>query len=331
MKSMNRRTAALALTLATLSCCASWAQSAAPAKPAAKATAKPAVKKTAPPSGKSALDKATLEAYVRNLLLWTPQIEVVVGDPSPAPMAGFEKIVVTGKYKEVSLDEVFYVSKDGQKIVRGEVYDVAESPFVEQLRKLHTDSAPNLGTPGARVNLVIFTDFECPYCKEEAKMLRENLLKNYPKDVRLYFKEFPLEAIHPWARAAAEAGRCVYTQSAAAFWDYHDWAYENQTTLTAETLRAKVLEWGAAKGLDTLQLSGCIDKRQAEADVARTIAEARSLRVNQTPTMFLNGRPLAGSLQWEQLKTYIDWELEHNPAPATDACCTLSLPTPGNK
>jgi len=290
---------------------------------------------------KSALDKATMEAYVRYLMPWDPRIEVKIADPEPAPMPGFKTIKVTGSYQKLSIDEYFYVSNDGQKIVRGAVFDVAQTPFADQLKKLHTDLSPSLGTPGAKVVVVLFTDFECPFCKEEAKVLRENLLKVYPTEVRLYFKEYPLEAIHPWAKLAAIAGRCVYRQNAPAFWDYHDYVFENQTVLNdamkvttqpdLSQFRPKILEWAAGKGLDAAQLGGCIDSRSTEAEVNRSIAEARTLQVNQTPTLFINGRPLPGNFPWEQLKTFIDLELQRakTTGEEVEKCCQISLPTPG--
>ena len=160
----------------------------------------------------SALDKATLEAYVRHLSVWGPQIKVEIGDPKPSPLPGMLEVNVHASAGAASQDEILYVSKDGQKIVRGMVFDVKENPFKADLDKLKTDLQPSFGTPGAPVVLVLFSDFECPYCKEEAKVLRTNLLSAYPKQVRLYFKDFPLEQIHPWAKPAAIAGRCVFKQ-----------------------------------------------------------------------------------------------------------------------
>ena len=235
-------------------------------------------------------------------------MKIAISDPEPAAVRGLKKIVVTGTYQQTTVDEVFYVSDDGRKILRGFIYDIAQSPFEEQLKKLKTDLSPSLGTPGAKVILVVFTDFQCPHCREFAKTLRENLVKTYPTEVRLYIKEFPIESIHPWAKAAAIAGRCVYRQDAKSFWDYHDFVFDNQDSMTPENLKNKVLEWAAAKGLDTLQLGQCIASRATEADIDRNIAEARSLGISQTPSIFINGRPLAGAIPWETLKFYIDTE-----------------------
>jgi len=289
--------------------------------------AKPAPQKT---DAKSAFDKPTMEAFVRHLLLWNPQVQISVGDPQPAPIRGFKKVIVTGTFQKTSIDEILYVSDDGRKIVRGSIYDVALSPFDEQVRKLKTDLSPSLGTPGAKVVIVVFTDYQCPHCRELAKTLRENLLKTYPSDVRLYLKEFPLEAIHPWAKAAAIAGRCVYRQDAQAFWAYHDFVFESQDSLSPDTLKTKLLEWAATKSLDTIQLGACIDARATESDIDRVMTEARALGVNQTPSLFINGRPLAGNIPWDTLKYYIDAELDYAKKTGAEAeqCCQVSLPGP---
>ncbi len=316
---------------AALIVCPAAAQTSAksPAKPVAK-VARPA-SKPGKPATRATLDKAALEAYVRHLLLWNDTIKVVVGDPKPAPMEGFHEVIVTGSAGDVSLDEQFYVSLDGSKIVRGTVYDVKKSPFTRELGLLNnTPDQPSLGTPGAPVTLVEFSDYQCAYCREEAKSLRANLLKAYPKEVQFYFREFPLDQIHPWARTAAVAGRCVFKANRQAFWDFHDWIFDKQKEITVDNLKSKFLEWAQSKSLDPLQLGRCYDRRATEADIDRNIAEAKALRLNSTPTIFVNGRMFPGSLPWPQMKTVIDWELNYSKKKAAEAeaCCSLTLPTP---
>lgn len=286
---------------------------------------------------RSALDKATLEAYLRHLFVWGPEVRVQVLDPKPSPVDGLLEVRVRAQAGAASAEQTFYVSKDGRRIVQGVVYDVNDTPFRDNLSKLKTGAAPSLGTPGAPVVLVLFSDFQCPYCKEEAKMLRRHLLAAYPKQVRLYFKDYPLESIHPWAKAAAIAGRCVFRQSEAAFWEFHDWVYERQGELTVENLNGKVLEFAQGRNVDPLQLSRCLQTRATEAEVDASIAEGRALQVNSTPTLFVNGRRLASQVSWPQLKTIIDFEIEYQKTAnnAGDAACCevkVSLPfAPGPK
>lgn len=283
---------------------------------------------------KSALDKATLEAYVRHLFMWGPQIQVQVGDPKPSEVDGLFEVNVHASAGAASIDQRFYVSKDGRKILQGSSYDVNRNPFRPVIEKLNPEGAPSLGTPGAPVELFLFTDFQCPYCKQEAKVLRDNLLQQFPKEVRLYFKDFPLEAIHPWARTAAIAGRCVFQRDPGLFWEYHDWVFENQASFKPDTLKASILEFARKKQIDLLQFGRCLEAKETQAEVNRSIAEARSLQINQTPTLFVNGRRLASSVSWPQLKAIIDYEINYQKTAGNDGgkeCCEVALPAPPAK
>jgi protein-disulfide isomerase len=228
-------------------------------KPASTASKKPV----------SALSKPALESYLRHLFVWPDAIQVTINDPKPGPMAGFYQVEIRGSSGPQTQDETFYISYDGQKIVRGVVYDINQNPFKPELDKIRTELRPSIGTPGAPVVIAEFSDFECPYCRDLAKTLRDNLLKTYPKEVRLYFFDFPLQQIHPWAKPAAMAGRCIFHQSAAIFQDYSDWIFEHQGDVTADNFNAKVLEFAKTKDkdLNTDQLSSCIDSKADEAEV----------------------------------------------------------------
>jgi protein-disulfide isomerase len=292
---------------------------------------------TAPKASKTAedkpqIDKPKLEAYLRHLFVWPPPIELAIGDPEPGPMPGFYEVKIRGSQGNASQEETFYVSKDGQKIIRGSVFDLAQNPFKTDLVKLKTEFQPAIGTPGAPVVLVEFSDFECPFCREQAKMLRENLLAAYPKEVRLYYLDFPLETLHPWAKAAAMMGRCIFHQNAGAFWDYHDWIFAHQEEITPDNLKDKVLEFAAGKGIDAAQLSKCIDSKATEEEIDKTKAEGRDLEVNSTPTLFVNGRRMTGTLQWQDLKRVIDYEIEYQKTAKNageDCGCNVQLPMPG--
>lgn len=287
---------------------------------------------TKPAPRKTALDKSTLEAYVRHLFVWGSPISVQIGDPKPSQIPGFEEVKVHAASGAASQDETFYISKDGQKIVRGMVFDVKQNPFKPQLEKLDTQFQPSFGTPGAPVVIVVFSDFECPYCKEEAKTLRTTLMSTYPKEVRVYFKDFPLDPIHPWARPASIAGRCVFKQNPAAFWDYHDWIYEHQSEITADNLKSKVLEFAKGKEIDAIKLSRCLDTKETEGEVNKSVAEGRVLNVGATPTLFVNGRQLVGQqATWANLRPIIDYEIEYQKTAkdaGEDCGCELKLPAP---
>ncbi len=298
----------------------------------------PAARQKSAPAArpKSALDKATLEAYVRHLFLWGPPVKIEVRDPKPAPIPGFLEVLVHASAGDATQDETFYVSKDGQKIVRGEIFDIKDNPFRRDLDMLKTEGQPSLGTPGAPVVLVMFSDFQCPFCKEEAKMLRQNLLSAYPKEVRLYFKDFPLEQIHPWAKTAAIAGRCIFRQNPAAFWNYYDWIFEHQSEITADNVKTKLIQYASSPGsqVEPLQFSQCLETRATLAEVENNVAEARQLRINSIPTLFINGRRLVGNYSWTAIRQAIDYEIDYQKTARNageQPCCELKIPSPVNR
>ena len=279
---------------------------------------------------KSALDKATLEAYLRNVELWVPQVSVKIGDPVPSQyMPGFSEVAVHLSFNGQGKDEKYYISSDGQSIVKGDVYNVNKSPFQANLDLLKTDLQPSYGTPGAKVVMVVFGDFECPLCKGEAEAMRKLIPKEYNDKVRVYFKDFPLESIHPWARPASIAGRCIFRQDPLAFWKYHDWIYGAQETITPDKFNSQLMAWAGTAAIDTLQLGRCVENKQTDAEVAKNMAEGRALGVDATPTLFLNGRKLVGNMKEEVIKQLIEIELDHQ-AKAPDAgekCCTVTIPS----
>jgi len=283
---------------------------------------------------KSALDKTQMEAFVRHLLAVIPEVAVKIDDPKPSVVPNLLQMDVHFTYNGRSQDETFFVTKDGKDVIRGFVYDVAQNPFKPELEKLKTDLSPSMGAAGAPVSLVVFSDFQCPNCKQEEETLRQSLPSSFPTQVRVYFKDFPLEQIHPWAKAAAIAGRCVFHQNPAKFWEYHDWIYGKQSDITVENLKDQVLSFATnAKDLDTLQLGRCMDTKATEAEVNASIAEARELKVDATPTMFLNGRRLVGNYPWPNLEQIINGELNYQKTTQTSAekCCEIKIPSPLNK
>ena len=281
---------------------------------------------------KSAFDKPTMEAYVRHLFLISPPVKVTVGDPLASDLPGFKQVKIRLSQGLQFQDVTLYVSNDGKKIVQGSYYDIANNPFKSDINKLHTQFQPYLGTAGAPVAIVVFSDLQCPHCKGEAEMVRQNLIQNYPKDVRLYFKDFPIESLHPWAKAAAMIGRCIFAQSNDAFWAYHDWVFAHQESFTPTTLKEQVLGWAKdQKGLDTAKLGACIEKKSSEPEVETEMQEARDLEVSGTPTMFINGRRISQTIDWVNLKNIIDTEIEYQKVAknAGDDCgCEVALPVP---
>lgn len=280
----------------------------------------------------SGFDKATLEAYLRHVELWVPGVTVKIDDAKESKdLPGFLDVSVHLSYNGAAPPPVHYfMSKDGKKIFKADVFDINQSPFQANIDKLDIKGAPSLGPPAAPVAIVVFSDFQCPMCRQEAEVIHKEITEAFPTQVRVYFRDFPLESLHNWAKPAAIAGRCVYKLNPAAFWDYHDWVYENQTYIGLDNLNSKLQEFATSKHLDNMQLSRCIEAKSTEPEVKASQAIGDSLSITSTPTLFVNGRRIEGAVPWENLQALIKMEIDHQAktaAPKDDSCCTVKIPT----
>jgi len=296
------------------------------------------------PPAKSAFNKATMEDYIRHLILVNPQVNVTVEDPKPSPIAGLKEEDVKISWGPNSETLTFYVSQDGRYLIDigqtgvpggGGIYDINESPFAGILKRLDTTGAASFGAPDAPLSLVMFSDMQCPQCKGEAEILRKNLLASFPTQVRVYFMDFPLTSIHPWAAQAATIGRCVLEQGQPHFWSYVDWIYANQNDTKPDNLRAKAEQFAKDDKLDLMSFGHCLDNPgRMTAEVDKEIAIGKSLNINETPTIFLNGRRLVGNVDWDNLKMIIQADLEYAQSHLTasnEKCCVIVPPSPLKK
>ncbi len=260
-------------------------------------------------SSAASIDKPAIERYLRRLELWPPQVQITIGDPKPF-IRGLDQLAVHLSSGPVSKDVTYYISSDRKTLLRGNTFRLDRDPFQAELDQLKLEYQPSFGPENAPLTMVVFSDFECPLCREEAKELREKLPLEFPKDVRVTFVDFPLEAIHPWAKAAAQAGRCVYRQGSNFFWEYHDWIFEHQPEINAGNLQSKVLEWAKGARLDSAQIAKCIETGAMQSEVEAELGLGRRLDIDSTPTAFLNGRKLVGRIPWQNLSQIIKLELE---------------------
>jgi protein-disulfide isomerase len=210
------------------------------------------------------------------------------------------------KMEENTETAKLYVSKDGKYLIRGEVSELSKDPLAENRARIQLKDAPSLGDPKAQVTVVEFSDFECPVCRSLHDALR-GMLPNYPQ-VRVVFKDFPLEALHPWARTAALAGRCAYQQDPNAFWRLYDAIYDNQEIISAENAWSKMTEYAGQARLNADTFRACMAGPEAAAAVEASRANGQQLEVNSTPTVFVNGRRLVGA-DAHLLERYIQYEL----------------------
>lgn len=261
--------------------------------------------------GAAGIDKSQVATYVRYSEGFTDDVTISVGDPTPSSLPNYSRIIVKMSAGKVDLgDKIYYVGPNGD-IISGNVWKMGASPFEDTLALL-PKGGPSTGPADAAVTVLTFSDFECPYCRQLAISLRENLPKKYPDSVRLVFADFPLETKHLWARAAAEAAHCIGDNNNAAFWQFHDWIFQHQNEIdpSGTNLRQKILSFAKDKGWDTLAIGSCMDSHAKAKEVSDNEQIANELGVQQTPTLFVDGRKVEGALPWPNLDRLLQFELK---------------------
>ncbi len=164
--------------------------------------------------------------------------------------------------------------------------------------KLATGEAPTRGPDDAKVKVVIFSDFECPYCSRVVAPL-EQLASEYPKRVQVAFKQNPLP-FHKSATLAAEAALAAHDQGK--FWEMHDRLFANQKALR----RADLERYAGELGLDLKRFRDALDTHRFLPRIEADIAEAKAAGVRGTPSIFVNGSGLRGAVSYEQLKSAVE-------------------------
>ncbi|MDE2450940.1 MAG: DsbA family protein [Gammaproteobacteria bacterium] len=177
--------------------------------------------------------------------------------------------------------------------------------FLQPLRQQAAAIGPGRGPADAPITIVEFGDYQCPFCHQFEPTL-ESVLEQYSHQARLVFRNYPLTQIHPEAMHAAQAAVCADKQGK--FWAMHDAIYADDTPLSISSLRALAKQ----VGLDSKKFEACVRSGAADVTINADIQAGDELGVEGTPTLFIDGRYLNGTVPREQLVSIIQDELERH-------------------
>lgn len=177
-----------------------------------------------------------------------------------------------------------------------------EHKLLDDPIQIPTQGAPVTGPAKARITLVEFSDFQCPFCTKAAGQIAD-ILKAYPNDVKLIFKQYPLDS-HPQARISAQAALAAHQQGK--FWQLHDILFANRTKLS----RDAILGWAQQTGLDMKRFNADLDSPAIKKTVERDIADGDKAGVEGTPTIFIDGQRYNGDLDLLSIKPVLDKKLK---------------------
>jgi protein-disulfide isomerase len=270
-----------------------------------------------------------IELRIRQHFQIPSRVEIVVGERKPSDMPGYDTLSITLVNGERKTPYDFLISKDNNTLARFTKLDVG--PASDPMSKIDLAGRPVRGNPEAKVLVVNFDDFQCPFCAEMHQNLLDDILKDYGDRIKLVYKDYPLP-FHPWARHAAVDANCLAAQSPEAYWGFADYVHSNLGKIEGSRSAQKSLadqvkavdqvatDQAARFKLDDGKLAACL-KTADEKGIEASIKEGDALGVDGTPTMFVNGERVDGVVPMVELRRVLDRALRDagQPVPAAPA------------
>jgi protein-disulfide isomerase len=260
---------------------------------------------------------AKIERQVRAYYNVPEEVKISVGALHPSEFPNYDAVTITmeGQNKKQNYD--FLVSKDQKTLIRTTKFDLTKDPYAEVMKKIDLNGRPVRGNKDAKVVVVNYDDFQCPFCSRMHQTLFPEILKEYGDRVAFVYKDYPLAEIHPWATHAAVNANCLAAQSSDAYWDFADYIHANQREVSSEkgseaqfaALDRLTMAQGQKHNLDSAKLQGCI-KAQDTTAVKASMHEGDTVGVSATPTLFVNGREMDGALPVADLRGALDQALQ---------------------
>ena len=261
-----------------------------------------------------------------------------IGPLGPSDVPGYDSVTVEFTVDGKSSKPLpFLVSKDGKTLAQFSKFDISKDPKLA----VSGDGRPARGgQANAPVLIVVFDDLECPFCSKMNAQLFPAVLDRYKDQVRVVYRDFPLDQ-HPWAMRAAIDANCVGVESGTGYWNLIDYIHshadeiggtEKTVTKANEMLDGLAREEGKKQKIDETKLAACIAK-QDSASIKQSMKEAESLGVEATPALFINGEKLEGAQPLEYVYRMIDGALVaagQTPPPPSPAAPAPAPAKPGN-
>ena len=247
-----------------------------------------------------------VNAFMQQTFGYDPQLTWKIASIKPSQAEGLAEVTVIISGPQGEGPQKFFVSEDGKHAVVGEIIPFGKHPFEETRLDLQKNvTGPARGPADAPVMIVEFSDLQCPHCKEANPTIEKLLAEN--QNVRFVFQNFPLPS-HNWAQKAAAYNDCVARASNDAAWKFISSVYEAQADITPENADQKLTELADKTGVKGAEIAACAEKPETQTRVEASINLGKSLDVNSTPTLFVNGRPVGVSANnYDVLKQLVDF------------------------
>ena len=277
-----------------------------------------------------------IERQVRATYSIPANVKIVLSPLKASEFANYDALTITFEGPDKKQNYDFLLAKDHNTLVRLVKLDLSKDPWAETMKKIDVKGRPVRGKADAKVVVVNYDDFQCPFCSKLHQTLFPDLLKEYGDRVAFIYKDFPLSDIHPWATRAAVDANCLAAQSNDGYWDFADYMHANQRDTNSQRGREEqfaavdkaAMQQAQKHSLDLTKLQACI-KAQNEDVIKSSLKEGEGLGVSATPTLFVNGQELDGAVPIAEIRAAFDHALEAAGVPVpTHPSAAAPLPAP---
>ena len=294
-----------------------------------------------------------IESQVRAFYKVPDAVTITLGALKSSPFPGFDTLPITFQSPDQKYTHEFLLSKDGKRLVRMVDIDITPEGYAKTvakvadahrqraqlMKKINVTGRPWRGAASPKVTIIVYDDFQCPYCAMMYRSLFADSMKEYNDRVRIIFKDFPLFEIHPWAKRAAIDSNCLAEQNNDAYWDFSDYVHAKQQEISGQgkdlpgsfaRLDNAALDAARKHQVDANILQSCL-KAQPDAQLNASVKEAESFGISSTPTVFINGDKTSGALTEVELKSEIQAALRNADLPVVAAApVPAAVPAPAS-
>ena len=173
-----------------------------------------------------------IERQVRAYYKLPPDVQITIGQVHPSDFTNYDAVKLTFSKGTRKDDYDFLLAKDGKTLVKLTKLDLTKDPNAELMKKIDVSGRPTRGSKAAKVIVVNYDDFQCPFCSRMHQTLFPQIYKEYGDKVLFIYKDYPLAEIHPWAIHAAINANCLAAQNNDAYWDFVDYLHANQQAVS---------------------------------------------------------------------------------------------------
>jgi len=242
---------------------------------------------------------ARVTTYLQKRFMIDDPAHIQLGPMIPTVMAGvFSRSVRISNDRGQSVAATMYTNASEDQMIlsqlAAQIYDMTKDPWEKvDLKPLHLDDRPVMGSASAPITIIEFADFECPFCAHAFSTLETMVHTTYKDKLRVMYKNYPLNS-HPWAIRAAIGAECARLQNPEAFWEFARDYYSSQGSITVKNIDDNIHATAKRLNLDVPTLDACMAGKAAQARIEEDQKDGNEVAVSSTPTLFINGIRIIG-------------------------------------